>query len=61
MFHMKSTGVGLLQHYVENGNTKEEIIKAASGFCLTFRIETPRVCLGVVNLMAVSSRIISFI
>ncbi|XP_050717172.1 sphingomyelin phosphodiesterase-like isoform X1 [Eriocheir sinensis] len=45
-------GVGLLQHYVENGKTKEEIIKAASGFCISFQIETPRVCLGIINLMA---------
>lgn len=52
--NIKSTGVGLLQHYVQNGKTKEDIIKAASGFCISFQIETPRVCLGIINLMAVS-------
>lgn len=45
-------GVGLLQHYVQNGKTKEDIIKAASKFCISFKIETPRVCLGIINLMA---------
>ncbi|KAK8388912.1 hypothetical protein O3P69_020698 [Scylla paramamosain] len=45
-------GVGMLQKFVQNGMIKEDIIKAASGFCISLRIETTRVCLGIVNLMA---------
>ena len=49
-----TAGVGMLQKFIQNGMLKEDIIKAASGFCISLQIETPRVCLGVVNLMAVS-------
>ncbi|XP_042207356.1 sphingomyelin phosphodiesterase-like isoform X3 [Homarus americanus] len=45
-------GVGLLQHYVQNGKTREDIIKAASKLCMSFKIETPRVCMGIIYLMA---------
>lgn len=45
-------GVGLLQHYVQNGKTRDDIIKAASRLCMSFKIETPRVCMGIIYLMA---------
>ena len=48
------TGVGIMQHYVETGKTREEIIKAATKMCMSFKIETPRVCMGVIHLMMVS-------
>lgn len=46
------TGVGLLQHYVQNGNTKDDIVASASRFCISLKIETPRVCYGIIHLMA---------
>lgn len=54
------TGVGLLQHYVQNGKTRDDIIQAASKLCLSFKIETPRVCFGIIHLMAVSYFITTF-
>ncbi|CAL4067323.1 unnamed protein product, partial [Meganyctiphanes norvegica] len=45
-------GVGLLQHYVETGKNKEEMLRAASKLCTSFKVETPRVCMGIINLMA---------
>ena len=45
-------GVGLLQHYVQTGKTRDDIIRAASKLCTSFKIETPRVCFGIVHLMA---------
>ena len=51
------TGVGLLQHYIEQGNTEEDIIKAASKLCSDFRVETPRVCYGIIQLMVVSRHV----
>ncbi|XP_071516089.1 sphingomyelin phosphodiesterase-like isoform X6 [Panulirus ornatus] len=45
-------GVGLLQHYVQNGKTKDDIVRAASKLCMSFKIETPRVCFGIIRLMA---------
>ncbi|XP_076061027.1 sphingomyelin phosphodiesterase-like isoform X3 [Oratosquilla oratoria] len=45
-------GVGLLQHYVETGKTRDDIIRAASKLCTSLKIETPRVCFGIIHLMA---------
>ena len=46
-------GVGLLQHYIEVGKTKEEIAHAAIKLCISFDIQSERVCVGVINLMVV--------
>ncbi|KAB7497963.1 Sphingomyelin phosphodiesterase [Armadillidium nasatum] len=45
-------GMGLLQHYIKTGKTRDEIIYAVSKLCSSFKIETPRVCYGIINLMA---------
>ncbi|KAG0720016.1 Sphingomyelin phosphodiesterase [Chionoecetes opilio] len=47
-------GVGLLQHYVQSGKTKEDIIKAASGFCISFKIETPRTGMPTLKVLHLS-------
>ncbi|RXG73749.1 Sphingomyelin phosphodiesterase, partial [Armadillidium vulgare] len=45
-------GMGLLQHYIKTGKTRDEIVYAVSKLCSSFKIETPRVCYGIINLMA---------
>ena len=53
LFPFSLQGVGLLLHYIENGNSANEIIRASSKICANFRIETPRVCSGIIEIMAV--------
>ncbi|KAK2727956.1 sphingomyelin phosphodiesterase-like [Artemia franciscana] len=44
-------GVGLLQHYVDAGKNHAEIISAAVKVCITMKIESKRVCEGIIHLM----------
>ncbi|CAG7786610.1 unnamed protein product [Allacma fusca] len=43
-------GVGLLFHYVHSGRTNEEISLAATKLCINLKMQTPRVCSGIINL-----------
>lgn len=43
-------GVGLLQHYIMSGKTKDDIVKIIYNFCVSFKIQTPRVCEGITEL-----------
>lgn len=47
-------GVGFLKHYLNTDKAKHEIIEAASKVCTSLKVETPRVCYGIINLMIVS-------
>ncbi|KAL0268955.1 UNVERIFIED_CONTAM: hypothetical protein PYX00_010720 [Menopon gallinae] len=44
------TGSGLLLHYIRSGKSDTEIIKLIMQFCVSFKIQTPRVCEGVSQL-----------
>lgn len=46
-------GAGLLQHYIQAGKSKEEIIKTIYQFCVNLKIQSPRVCEGVSQLFGV--------
>ena len=41
-----------MQHYVDSGKTTDEIIYAATKLCLSLKIESRRVCEGIINSMA---------
>ena len=43
-------GAGLLQHYIQSGKSKEEIIKTIYQYCVNLKIQSPRVCEGVSQL-----------
>jgi len=45
-------GVGLLQHYVDSGKSTDDIIHAATKLCMSLKIESRRVCEGLINSMA---------
>jgi hypothetical protein len=49
------SGAGLLQHYIREGKTKEDITRITYNFCTSFKIQTPRVCEGITELFGVSS------
>ncbi|XP_037036162.1 sphingomyelin phosphodiesterase isoform X3 [Bradysia coprophila] len=46
-------GAGLLQHYIQSGKTKDEIIKTIYQYCVNLKIQSPRVCEGVSQLFGV--------
>jgi len=48
------SGVGLLSHYVNSGRTNRDIAKAATKLCINLRMQTPRVCIGIINIYVVS-------
>lgn len=43
-------GVGLLQHYIRNGKTNEDIKQVTVNFCVSLKIQTTRVCEGITDL-----------
>jgi len=45
-------GVGLLQHYVDSGKSTDDIIHAATKLCISMKIESRRVCEGIIDIMA---------
>ena len=45
-------GVGLLQHYVDSGKSTDEIVHAAIKLCMSLKIESRRVCEGIIHAMA---------
>jgi len=45
-------GVGLLQHYVDSGKSTDDIIHAATKLCVSMKIESRRVCEGIIDIMA---------
>lgn len=45
-------GVGLLQHYVNTGRSRSEIVHAAIKLCRNLHFESPRVCEGIIDLFA---------
>jgi len=45
-------GVGLLQHYVDSGKSTDDIVHAATKLCISMKIESRRVCEGIIDLMA---------
>lgn len=47
-----STGVGLLQHYVDSGKSTDEIVHASTKLCMSLKIESRRVCEGIILAMA---------
>lgn len=51
-FSSPSLGVGLLQHYVDSGKSTEEIVHAATKLCMNLKIESSRVCEGIISVMA---------
>lgn len=48
-------GAGLLQHYIKNGKSDEEIMANIYQFCVSLNIQSPRVCQGVTMLFGVKS------
>ena len=44
--------MGLLQHYVDSGKSTDEIIHAATKLCMSLKIESRRVCEGIIQVMA---------
>lgn len=47
-------GAGLLQHYIKNGKTRDDIAKITYQFCTSFKLQTPRVCEGITEMFSVS-------
>lgn len=45
-------GVQLVQSYIESGKTTPEMIRDATQLCKLDYVHTPRVCIGIVHLMA---------
>ncbi|XP_046643241.1 sphingomyelin phosphodiesterase-like isoform X1 [Daphnia pulicaria] len=45
-------GVGLLQHYVDSGKSTDEIVHASTKLCMSLKIESRRVCEGIILAMA---------
>jgi len=43
-------GVGLLLHYVHSGRTNQEIAHAATKLCINLKMQSPRVCTGIINI-----------
>ncbi|XP_039289630.1 sphingomyelin phosphodiesterase isoform X2 [Nilaparvata lugens] len=43
-------GAGLLQHYIHHGKTRDDIVKITYQFCVSFKLQTPRVCEGITEL-----------
>lgn len=43
-------GAGLLQHYIREGKRREDIVKITYQFCVSLKIQTPRVCEGITEL-----------
>ena len=46
-------GTGLLQHYIKAGKSDEEIMNNIYNFCVSLKIQSPRVCQGVTMLFGV--------
>ena len=42
----------MLQHYVDSGKSTDDIIHAATKLCMSLKIESRRVCEGLINSMA---------
>lgn len=55
--HTCKFGIGLLQHLLEFGKSKEEVAHLALTICTTLKVESPRVCKGIVE----SYRVIIFL
>lgn len=53
--HSCKFGIGLLQHLIQFGRGREELGKLAYTICVSLRIESPRVCHGIVQVFKVSS------
>lgn len=47
-------GAGLLKHFIAAGKTDDEILTTIYQFCVSFKIQSQRVCQGVVLLFGVS-------
>ncbi|VEN59407.1 unnamed protein product [Callosobruchus maculatus] len=45
-------GAGLLQHYTKIGKSEKEIKKTIYQFCVSLKIQSPRVCEGITELFA---------
>ena len=52
--HTCKFGIGLLQHLLEFGKSKEEVAHLALSICTTLKVESPRVCRGIVESYRVS-------
>ena len=52
--HTCKFGIGLLQHLLEFGKSKEEVAHLAFTICTTLKVESPRVCKGIVDSYRVS-------
>ena len=46
--------MGLLFHYVKSGRTDDEIANAAIKLCINLKMQTPRVCAGIIKVYTVS-------
>ena len=53
--HTCKFGIGLLQHLLEFGKSKEEVAHLALTICTTLKVESPRVCKGIVESYRVSN------
>lgn len=53
--HTCKFGIGLLQHLLEFGKSKEEVAHLALTICTALKVESPRVCKGIVDSYRVSS------
>lgn len=47
------SGVGLLQHYIRIGKTRDDIVKITYHFCVNLNIQPARVCEGITELFGV--------
>ncbi len=47
-------GVGLLNHYIQSGRRNSDIASAAIKLCINLKMQTPRVCSGIVGSYVVS-------
>lgn len=47
-------GAQLLQDYIKKGRSDEEIKSSINQFCVSLRIQSPRVCRGITALFGVS-------
>ncbi|KAJ1531727.1 hypothetical protein ONE63_000393 [Megalurothrips usitatus] len=43
-------GVGLIQHYIRGGKSRDDINKIVYQFCVSLKIQSPRVCEGLTEL-----------
>ena len=50
---MHVSGVGLLQHYIRVGKTRDDIVKITYQFCVSLNIQPARVCEGITELFGV--------